>query len=64
MTGSIFAAVGTAMPESIVPLVAVLAGGSNQETNVEVGVGAILGAPLMLSTLSMSLMAFSVLGKS
>ncbi|MGE0857702.1 MAG: sodium:calcium antiporter [Gammaproteobacteria bacterium] len=63
VTGSIFAAVGTAMPESIVPLVAVLAGGPNEQTNIEVGVGAILGAPLMLSTLSLSLMAFSVLGK-
>ena len=63
VTGSIFAAVGTAMPESIVPLVAVLAGGADQATNVEVGVGAILGAPLMLSTLSLSLMALSVIGR-
>ncbi|KAH3304710.1 hypothetical protein KXW17_002281, partial [Aspergillus fumigatus] len=29
----------------------------------EIGVGAILGAPLMLSTLSISLMAFAVLAK-
>ncbi len=60
VTGSLFAAVGTAMPESMVPLVAVLAGGTNQSVNVDVGVGAILGAPLMLSTLSLAVMATSV----
>ena len=61
VTGSLFAAVGTAMPESIVPLVAVLAGGANAHVNSEIGVGAILGAPLMLSTLSVCIMALSVL---
>lgn len=61
VTGSLFAAVGTAMPESIVPLVAVLAGGANAQINEDIGVGAILGAPLMLSTLSVSVMALSVL---
>jgi len=60
VTGSLFAAVGTAMPESIVPLVAVMAGGANAEVNAEVGTGAILGAPLMLSTLSLAVMAASV----
>lgn len=63
VTGSLFAAVGTAMPESIVPLVAVLAGGANAQMNAEIGVGAILGAPLMLSTLSLAIMALSVLGR-
>ena len=61
VTGSLFAAVGTAMPESIVPLVAVLAGGADAHVNSEIGVGAILGAPLMLSTLSVCVMALSVL---
>src|SRR4051794_35363033 len=60
VTGSIFAAVGTALPETMVPLLAVLAGSSNAQTNEEVGVGAILGAPLMLSTLSTCLMAMAV----
>ncbi len=60
VTGSLFAAVGTAMPESMVPIVAIYAGTANVELNAEIGVGAILGAPLMLSTLSLSLMAFSV----
>ena len=63
VTGSIFAAVGTAMPESMVPLVAVLAGTDNAQVNEEIGVGAILGAPLMLSTLTLFLMALSVVKK-
>ena len=61
VTGSIFAAVATAMPETMVPLLAIFAGGGNVDINEEIGVGAILGAPLMLSTLSTCLMAFAVL---
>ena len=61
VTGSIFAAVGTALPETLVPLLALMAGTANVHTNEEIGVGAILGAPLMLSTLSISLLAFAVL---
>lgn len=60
VTGSLFAAVGTALPETSVPLLALLAGTANQQTNEEIGVGAILGAPLMLATLSICLMAISV----
>ena len=63
VTGSLFAAVGTALPETSVPLLALLAGTQNAHTNAEIGVGAILGAPLMLATLSISLMAFAVLAK-
>lgn len=54
VTGSIFAAVGTALPETMVPLVAIFAGNSS-EISQEIGVGAILGAPFMLSTLAMFL---------
>jgi cation:H+ antiporter len=61
VTGSIFAAIGTALPETSVPLLALLAGTQDTHVNEEIGVGAILGAPLMLATLSISLMAFSVL---
>jgi len=57
VTGSVFAAVGTAMPESIVPLLALLAGTADPRVNEEIGVGAILGAPLMLSTVALCLMA-------
>ncbi len=60
VTGSLFAAVGTALPETMVPLLALLAGTQNGAINEEIGVGSILGAPLMLATLSISLMAISV----
>ncbi len=52
MTGSVMAAVGTAMPETIVPIVALIAGGAEAD---QTAVGAILGAPLMLSTLALAL---------
>ncbi len=61
VTGSLFAAVGTVLPETSVPLLALLAGTSNTHVNEKIGVGAILGAPLMLATLSISLLAFAVL---
>jgi len=61
VTGSLFAAVATAMPESMVPLVAILAGTDDAHVNEEIGVGAILGAPLMLSTLALCLMAIAAL---
>lgn len=61
VTGSIFAAVGTALPETSVPLLALLAGTANTAVNEEIGVGAILGAPLMLATLSISLLSFAVI---
>lgn len=57
VTGSIFAAVGTALPETMVPIVAILSTAGTQAVREEVGVGAILGAPLMLSTLTLFLMA-------
>jgi len=56
VTGSIFAAVGTALPETIVPIVAILGGGAAQHVNEAVGMGAILGAPFMLATLSLGIM--------
>src|SRR3954447_13196478 len=57
--GSVLAAVGTALPETMIPIVAILfATGENSEA---VGVGAILGAPFMLSTLAMFVTAVAVL---
>jgi cation:H+ antiporter len=53
--GSILAAVGTALPESTIPIIAVLAGSENQG----VAIGAIIGAPFMLATLAMLLIAGS-----
>ena len=58
VTGSLFAAVGTALPETMVPLVAIF-GGNSARVSEEIGVGAILGAPFMLSTLAMFLLGFS-----
>lgn len=63
VVGSIFAAVGTALPETLVPLLAIFGGTSNVEINEEIGVGAILGAPLMLSTLTFFLLTLVTLKK-
>lgn len=54
VTGSLFAAVGTALPETMVPIVAIFSGDAGHVSE-EVGVGAILGAPFMLSTLAVFL---------
>ena len=54
--GHLLAAVGTALPESMIPLVAFLRGGKD---SVEIGIGAILGAPFMLGTLAMFVTGFS-----
>jgi cation:H+ antiporter len=53
--GSVLAAVGTALPETMIPLIAIIFGGSAAESSAghEIGVGAILGAPFMLATLAM-----------
>ena len=62
VTGSVFAAVGTALPETVVPLLALVAGTATASVNEEIGVGAILGAPLMLSTLTFFLLGLGVVG--
>jgi cation:H+ antiporter len=55
--GSVLAAVATAMPETLIPVIAILGpvllGGTATPGSEAVGVGAILGAPFMLSTLAM-----------
>jgi cation:H+ antiporter len=57
--GSVLAAVGTALPETMIPIIAILfASGASSN---EVGVGAILGAPFMLSTLAMFVTGVAVL---
>ena len=72
ITGSILAAVGTALPETVVPLVAIF-WGINRETLVkivmgkedtlnsvnQISMGAIIGAPFMLSTVAFFLIGLS-----
>jgi cation:H+ antiporter len=64
--GSVLAAIGTTLPETSIPIIAIFFGATRQEA--EVGLGAILGAPFMLSTLvvpmlALLLLAYSGLGK-
>jgi cation:H+ antiporter len=56
--GSLLAAVATALPESIIPVVAIIGGESGSE---DVAVGAIVGAPLLLATIAMALVGVAAL---
>jgi cation:H+ antiporter len=58
--GSVLAAVGTALPETMIPIIAILSG-AGSEASHGIGVGAILGAPFMLSTLAMFVTGAAVL---
>ncbi len=60
--GSLLAAVGTALPETVIPAIALLISGGRPGAHSEVGVGAIVGAPLMLSTLALFVMGMAALG--
>jgi cation:H+ antiporter len=51
-TGSVLAAVGTALPETVVPIMAIIFS-STASAGGEIAEGAILGAPFMLATLAM-----------
>ena len=57
-TGSILAAVGTAMPETLIPIVAIIGGAEGSE---DVAIGAIIGAPFLLATVAMALVGISAL---
>jgi len=57
--GSVLAAVGTALPETMIPVIAIF--GGDTEEHVSIAIGAILGAPLMLSTLAFFVTGLSVL---
>ncbi len=62
--GCVLAAVGTALPETIVPLVAILGAyitGESVDVGSEIGVGAILGSPFLLVTLAMLVTGISLL---
>jgi len=62
--GSLLAAVGTAMPETLIPIVAIIGGAASAggEQKAEVAVGAIVGAPFLLATIAMALVGLSALG--
>ena len=56
--GSLLAAVGTAMPETLIPIVAIIGGAEGAE---DVAIGAIIGAPFLLATIAMALVGTSAL---
>lgn len=58
VVGSILAAVGTALPETILPMVAIFL--HKGDVGNTIGVGAILGAPFMLATLAFLLIGITV----
>lgn len=58
-TGSVLAAVGTALPETIIPIIAIIFFAEN--AGHDIGVGSILGAPFMLATLAFPLVGLTVL---
>jgi cation:H+ antiporter len=69
--GSVLAAVGTAMPETIIPIIAIVLAHLNGTGAAEgegVAIGAIAGAPFMLATLAFfitgsAVVVYSLLGK-
>ena len=56
--GSVLAAVATALPESLIPIVAIIGG---ERGSKDVAVGAIIGAPLLLATIAMALVGVAAL---
>jgi cation:H+ antiporter len=62
--GSVLAAVATAMPETLIPVIAIVGPtifGGGSPNSAEIGVGAILGAPFMLSTLAMFVTGLAII---
>ncbi len=61
VSGSLLAALGTALPETLVPLMAFIAAGiKGNPARQGIGLGAILGAPFMLATLGFSVIGLGV----
>jgi len=58
-TGSVLAAVGTALPETMVPLMALIF--LSGDHGRDIGIGAIMGAPFMLSSLAMFVTGVAVI---
>jgi cation:H+ antiporter len=58
--GSVLAAIGTALPETVIPIIAIFLMQDGSSAGEEIGAGAILGAPFMLATLAMFVCGLSV----
>lgn len=60
VVGSIFSAVGTCLPETLIPTIALLFSKSDMNA-VSIGIGAIAGAPFMLATLAFLITGLSTI---
>ena len=58
-TGSILAAAGTALPETILPLIAIFQVKGNNSDGIEIGTGAILGSSFLLSAFALFISALA-----
>lgn len=58
-TGSILAAIGTALPESVITFIAVVFGGTPEQKAL--GIGAALGGPLVLATIAYAVVGITLL---
>ncbi|MBC7541795.1 MAG: sodium:calcium antiporter [Candidatus Sericytochromatia bacterium] len=56
VVGSILASVGTALPETMIPIIAFIAAAKAADPHAgqDIGIGAVIGAPFMLGTLAMA----------
>jgi cation:H+ antiporter len=59
VVGTIFAAIGTALPETIIPIIAILF--VKGKSSSDIGIGAIVGAPFMLVTLAFFVTGIAVI---
>ena len=59
-TGSLLAALGTALPETVVPVVALI---GREPTSDAVAVGAVVGAPFLLVTMGMAVTGLAVVAR-
>jgi len=60
VVGSILSAVGTCLPETLIPIIALLFS-KEQVNSSDIGIGAIIGAPFMLATLAFFITGASVI---
>jgi cation:H+ antiporter len=60
VVGSILSAVGTCLPETLIPVIAILFS-KEQVNSADIGIGAIIGAPFMLATLAFFITGLSVI---